>query len=138
LIKEIRNFITRGNVVDLAVAVVMGAAFSSVVTSFVKDILTPIITIPGKVDFSSLHLRIGGAVFAYGEFLNAVVSFLLVAIALFLFVVKPVNAATARRAAKAGASAPTSRECPECLSSIPVAARRCSFCTSMVDPHPES
>jgi large conductance mechanosensitive channel len=101
MLKEFREFVLRGNVVDLAVAVVMGAAFGAVVTAFVADIVTPIIAaIVGKPDFSRLQFTINGSVFKYGDFLNAVVSFLLIAAAIFFFVVKPVNALLARRKAK--------------------------------------
>jgi large conductance mechanosensitive channel len=101
MLKEFREFVLRGNVVDLAVAVVMGAAFGAVVTAFVADIITPVIAaIFGKPDFSGLQFTINGSTFRYGAFLNAVVSFLLIAIAIFFFVVKPVNALMARRKAK--------------------------------------
>jgi large conductance mechanosensitive channel len=101
MFKEFREFVLRGNVVDLAVAVVMGAAFGAVVTAFVADIITPVIAaIVGKPDFSGLHFTINGSTFRYGAFLNAVVSFLLIATAIFFFVVKPVNALMARRKAK--------------------------------------
>jgi large conductance mechanosensitive channel len=101
MLKEFREFVLRGNVVDLAVAVVMGAAFGAVVTAFVTDIITPVIAaIFGKPDFSGLQFTINGSTFRYGAFLNAVVSFLLIATAIFFFVVKPVNALMARRKAK--------------------------------------
>jgi large conductance mechanosensitive channel len=101
MLKEFREFVLRGNVIDLAVAVVMGAAFGALVTAFVADIITPVIAaIVGKPDFSGLQFTINGSVFRYGAFLNAVVSFLLIAAAIFFFVVKPVNTLMARRKAK--------------------------------------
>src|SRR5207244_3170777 len=121
-------------VVDLAVGVVMGAAFGSVVTALVKDIVTPIVTIPTKsqVNFSELSLKIGGGTILYGDFLNSVVSFLLIAFAVFFFIVRPVNWLMERRKTETPIE-PTTRECPRCLSSIPVKATRCGFCTSTVD-----
>jgi large conductance mechanosensitive channel len=127
---EFKAFILRGNVVDLAVAVVIGAAFTGVVNALVTDIITPIISIPGKSDFSSLSFTIHGSIFRYGNFINAVISFVIVAAAVFFFVVKPVNALLARRKTEAVTSAPTTKDCPFCLSSVPVAATRCAFCTS--------
>ena len=131
MFKEFREFLLRGNVVDLAVAVVIGAAFGVAITSFVTNILTPLITIPGKTDFSDLSFTIGGGVFTYGQFLNDVLAFVLIAAAVFFFVVKPVNALMARRKTEPDVTSVT-KECPECLSSIPSAARRCAFCTSTV------
>ena len=127
MIKEFRQFLLRGNVVDLAVAVVIGVAFGAVVTAFVADLITPLIAaIFGKPSFSGLTFTINGSRFLYGEFLNAVLSFVLVAAAIFFVVVKPMNALAARRAR---AEDPTTRDCPECLSEIPLAARRCAYCT---------
>lgn len=129
MIKEFKSFLLRGNVVDLAVAVVIGAAFGSVVTSFVENLLTPLITVPGETDFSDLRFTVGGGTFSYGEFLNDLVAFLLIAAAVFFFVVKPINALMARR--KTGTEVESStKQCPECLSSIPSGARRCAFCTA--------
>jgi large conductance mechanosensitive channel len=131
--KDFKAFILRGNVVDLAVGIVIGAAFTTVVTAFVTGLLTPLVSIPGKTDFKNLAVTVGHGRFAYGVFLNAVIAFLLVAAAVFFVVVRPVNALTARR--RAGEeSEPGTRDCPECLSAIPTAARRCSFCTSEVQP----
>jgi large conductance mechanosensitive channel len=127
VIKEFRQFLLRGNVVDLAVAVVIGAAFGAVVTAFVADLITPLIAaIFGKPSFSDLTFTINGSRFLYGDFLNAVLAFVLVAAAIFVAVVKPMNALAARRAR---AEDPTTRDCPECLSEIPLAARRCAYCT---------
>jgi large conductance mechanosensitive channel len=131
MIKGFRDFIMRGNVVDLAVAVVIGAAFGAVVTAFVKDIITPLIAaIFGQPDFSGLTFTINGSKFLYGEFINAVVSFLLIALAVYFVVVVPMNKLAERRARGQAPADPTTRQCPECLSEVPVAAKRCAFCTS--------
>lgn len=131
MLKEFKAFLLRGNVVELAVAVVIGAAFGAVVSSFVANLLTPLIAIPGRTDFSDLKFQIGGGVFAYGRFLNDLVAFVLVAAAVFFFVVKPVNALMARHKTEPDVESKT-KDCPECLSSIPAAARRCAFCTAAV------
>ena len=134
VVKEFREFILRGNVVDLAVAVVIGAAFTAVINALVKDLLTPIIAaLFGKPDFSNLVFTINGSRFAYGDFLNAVLTFVLVAAALFFFVVKPVNYLMERRRTGPDVES-TTRDCPECLSAIPIAASRCAFCTTEVAP----
>lgn len=133
MLKDFKAFLLRGNVVDLAVAVVIGAAFGAVVTSFVTDIITPILAIPGSTDFSGLTFDINGSVFRYGQFLNALVAFVSIAAAVFFFVVKPINTLMARRKTEPDVASVT-RECPECLSSIPLAARRCAFCTATVAP----
>ncbi len=133
MLKGFRQFIMRGNVMDLAVAVVIGAAFGAVVTSFVTNILTPLIAaVAGKPDFSAFNATINGAVISYGVFLNALLSFLLVAAAIYFFMIAPMNAWKARAARTAIPTDPTSKKCPECLSEIPIAARRCAFCTSVV------
>jgi large conductance mechanosensitive channel len=133
MLKGFREFIMRGNVVDLAVAVVMGAAFGALVSSLVSNIITPLIAaIFGKPDFSALTLTLNGSVIAYGTFLNALITFLLVSVAVYFFIVAPMNTlkkVTARGAAPAD---PTTRQCPECLSAIPIAARRCAFCASAI------
>ncbi|MGD0321308.1 MAG: large conductance mechanosensitive channel protein MscL [Acidimicrobiales bacterium] len=131
--KDFKTFILRGSVVDLAVGIVIGAAFTAVVSSFVKNLLTPLVTIPGKVNFSALHVTVRHSVFAYGTFLNDLVSFVIVAAAVFFFVVRPVNALMARRR-RGQETEPDTRDCPECLSEIPAAARRCANCTSVVQP----
>jgi large conductance mechanosensitive channel len=132
VVAEFKQFVLRGNVVDLAVAVVIGVAFGGMVTAFVADIITPLIAaIFGSHDFSALTFTVNGSKFLYGSFINAVVAFVLVAAAIFFFVVKPMNMIQARRA---GADAPSTRPCPECTSEIPLAARRCPFCTSEVAP----
>jgi large conductance mechanosensitive channel len=130
MVKEFRDFLLRGNVVDLAVAVVIGAAFGAVVLSFTTDILTPLLGLLGVPDFSTLnYVTPGGAVIAYGKFLNALIAFLLVALAIFFFVIKPLNALEARRQ-RNEVSTPTTKTCPECASTIPLAAKRCPECTS--------
>ncbi|MEO6578688.1 MAG: large conductance mechanosensitive channel protein MscL [Candidatus Limnocylindria bacterium] len=129
MVQGFREFILRGNVVELAVAVVIGAAFGAVVTSFVADILTPLIGIFGTPNFDELTVNIGRAEVRYGRFLNALFSFLMVAAAIYLFVVRPINALEARRQAGAEPT-PTSKTCTECTSEIPIAARRCPMCTS--------
>ena len=130
--KEFRQFILRGSLVDLAVAVVIGTAFAAVIAALVADLITPLIAaIGGKQDFSSLAFHINGSRFAYGSFINALLSFLIVAAVLFFFVIKPVNALMNRRRTEPEVDA-TTRECPECLSQVPIAARRCAFCTSEI------
>ena len=132
MIKEFRDFILRGNVVELAVAVVIGAAFGAVVNAFVVDFVTPLIAaIGGKPDFSGLTFTINGSVFRYGDFFNALLTFLIIAAVIFFFVVKPLNTLMARMKPEQPVDKPT-RECPECLSQVPEAARRCSFCTSQI------
>ena len=132
MLKDFRDFVLRGNVVDLAVAVVIGAAFGAVVTAFVASFVTPLIAaIGGKPDFSSLAFTINGSRFTYGAFFNALLSFLIIAAVVFFFVVKPLNVLMARRKPEPPLDRVT-RECPECLSDIPEPARRCAFCTAEV------
>lgn len=134
MFKGFRQFMMRGNVIDLAVAVVIGAAFGAVVTSFVTNILTPLIAaIVGKPDFSALTLTIHGSVIGYGIFLNALISFLLVAAAVYFFMVAPLNALKARAARGQAPPDPSTKKCPECLSEIPIAAKRCAFCASVIN-----
>ena len=133
MLKDFKAFILRGNVVDLAVAVVIGAAFGAVVTSLVKNLLTPLIAIPGTHSFANLTFTIRHSVFKYGTFLNDLIAFVLIAAAVFFFVVKPVNALAARRR-KGQEAEPGTRDCPECLSEIPAGAHRCAFCTAEVQP----
>jgi large conductance mechanosensitive channel len=133
MLQEFKQFITRGNVVDLAVAVVIGTAFAAVVAAFVADIITPLIAaIFGQPDFSNLTFTINKSKFLYGDFINALITFLSVAAAIFFFVVKPLNVLAARRARGAPPDSPTTKACPECLSDIPIAATRCAFCTTEV------
>ncbi len=132
MVQEFRAFILRGNVVDLAIAVVIGVAFGAVVNSMVTDLLTPLIAaIFGKPDFSSLDFSIGDGVFTYGNFLNALLSFVSIAAAVFFFVVKPLNLLLARSRTAPPAD-PTEMKCLECLSTIPVGARRCRYCTAVL------
>ena len=134
LFKEFRAFLVRGNLVDLAVAIVVGVAFGALVNALVSDLLTPIVAaIFGKHDFSSLAFTIHKSRFLYGDFINAVLTFLAVAAAVFFFVVKPVNHLLVKWKTEPPVDAET-RPCPECLSDIPKAARRCAFCTTEVAP----
>ena len=131
--KGFKQFLLRGNVIDLAVAVVLGAAFGAVVTALVKDLITPLIAaLIGKPDFSQIGFTVNGSRFMIGDFLNAIVAFLLVAAAIYFFVVLPVNALLARLRRGETPPDPTEKKCPECLSAIPIAAKRCAFCTSVV------
>jgi large conductance mechanosensitive channel len=135
MLKGFKQFLMRGNVVDLAVAVVVGAAFGGVVAALVKDLVTPLIAaIAGKPDFSAIVFTVNGSKFMIGDFINALVSFLLVATAVYFFVVVPVNAIVARSRRGEAPPDPTTRKCPECLSDVPIAARRCAFCTSPLPP----
>ena len=133
MLKGFKEFVLRGNVLDLAIAVVIGGAFSAVVAAMVKDLLTPLIgAMVGQPDFSALVVTVNGSEFLIGDFLNAVISFLLMAAAVYLFVVAPMNALIARRRRGEASSDPTTKKCPECLSEVPIAARRCAFCTSVL------
>jgi large conductance mechanosensitive channel len=131
VIKEFKQFLLRGNVVDLAVGIVIGAAFGALVTAFVKDFVTPLIAALVGTSKNGLSFRVGAATFQVGDFLDAVLSFLLVAAVIFFFVVKPVNYLVSISRSQDPPD-PTTRKCPECLSEIPVEARRCAFCTSEV------
>jgi large conductance mechanosensitive channel len=131
--KGFKQFLLRGNVVDLAVAVVIGAAFGAVVTAFVKDLLTPLIAaIAGKPDFSAYYFDLHGSRLLYGDFVNAAVSFLLVSVAVYFFVVLPINTLIQRYRKAPAPADPTTKKCSECLSEIPIAATRCAFCTTVV------
>ncbi|MFN7996158.1 MAG: large conductance mechanosensitive channel protein MscL [Bryobacteraceae bacterium] len=133
MLKGFKQFLLRGNVVDLAVAVVIGGAFGAVVTALVKDLITPLIAaIVGKPDFSAIKFTVNNSVFLIGDFINAVVSFLLIAAAIYFFVVVPVNAVMARMRRGEAPPDPTTKQCPECLSTIPIQATRCAFCTSVI------
>jgi len=132
ILGDFKQFLLRGNVVDLAVAVVIGAAFGAVITALVQDLLTPLIAaIGGQQDFSALDFTINDSTFRYGDFINKVFTFLMISAAVFFFVVVPINALIARSRSEPPAD-PTTRKCPECLSEIPIDARRCAFCTSQV------
>ena len=125
-----KAFLLRGNVVDLAVAVVVGVAFSAVITAFVKDLITPLIAaLGGKPDFASLYFTVNKSRFLYGEFFNALIAFVIVAAVIYFFVVVPYTAMVARSHKEPPAD-PTTKKCTECLSEIPIGARRCAFCTS--------
>jgi large conductance mechanosensitive channel len=128
-----KKFLMRGNVVDLAVGVIIGGAFGAVVASLTKDLLMPFIAlVVGKQDFSAIQLHVGATAFGVGNFLNAAVGFVLVAAAIYLFVVVPMNALSARMARSAPVAAPTTKKCPECASDIPIEAKRCAHCTQPV------
>lgn len=132
MLKGFKQFILRGNVVDLAVGVVIGASFGTVVNSLVKDILTPFISAIFKApDFSGLSFTINGSNFAYGNFLNALIAFLIVAVAVYFFVVTPINALISKTR-KEKPLDPTTKKCNECLSEVPMEASRCAFCTSKI------
>lgn len=134
LIREFKQFLLRGNVIDLAVAVVIGAAFGAVVTALVADLITPLIAaIGGKPDFSALDFTVNKSTFRYGHFINALIAFVVIAAAVFFLFVVPINALMARRKTEVPVDERT-RQCPECLSEIPVLARRCAFCTAQIGP----
>src|SRR6185295_7480348 len=131
MLKGFRQFVLRGNVLDLAVAVVMGGAFGAVVTALVKDLITPLIAaLVGKPDFSAIAFEVNGSKFLIGDFINAIVSFILIGAAVYFFVIVPMNAFMARMRRGEATPDPTTRQCPECLSEVPIAARRCRFCTT--------
>lgn len=129
ILNDFKRFILRGNAVDLAVAVVVGAAFGAVVTAMVEDLITPFIAaIGGETDFSALDFSINSSTFRYGDFINKVLSFVVIAMVVFFFVVTPVNTVIALARSESPVD-PTTQKCPECLSEIPIDARRCAFCT---------
>jgi large conductance mechanosensitive channel len=139
MLKGFRQFVLRGNVLDLAVAVVIGGAFGTVVTALVKDLITPLLAaIIGKPDFSALAFTVNGSRFPIGDFINAVVAFVLIAAAIYFLVIVPVNALLARIRRGETPPDPTTKKCPECLSEVPIAARRCAFCTSAIGQPPAS
>jgi large conductance mechanosensitive channel len=132
--KGLKQFLLRGTVLDLAVAVVIGAAFGGLVTALVKDLITPLVgAIVGKPDFSAIAFEVNGSKFMVGDFINALLSFVLIGAAVYFFVVLPVNALMERRRRGEAPPDPTTKKCPECLSEVPVAARRCAFCTTALD-----
>jgi large conductance mechanosensitive channel len=132
MLKDFKKFILRGNMLDLAVAIVIGVAFTAVITALVRDLITPLIAaIAGKPDFSSLTFTIHRSTFRYGDFLNYLLSFVIVATAVFFLVVLPVNKLV-ERARQKEPEDPTTKRCPECLSEIPLEARRCAFCTTQL------
>jgi large conductance mechanosensitive channel len=131
MLNGLKQFLLRGNVLDLAVAVVIGGAFGAVVTALVKDLVTPLLAaIGGKPDFSAIQFEVNGSKFLVGDFVNAVVSFVLIGTAVYVFVVSPMNALMARLNRGEAPPDPTTKKCPECLSDVPIAARRCAHCTS--------
>ena len=133
MLKEFRKFILRGNVVDLAVGIVIGAAFTSVVNSFVNDLVNPIVkAVTGKYQFKDLTFNLHSTTFHYGDFLNALLAFLIVAVVVFFFVVKPINSLTDRFADSKETEESATRKCAECLSEIPKKATRCKFCTAKI------
>jgi large conductance mechanosensitive channel len=131
MLKGFRQFLLRGNVIDLAVAVVIGTAFGTVVTALVADLITPLIAaLVGKPDFSAIAFQVNSSKFLIGDFINALISFILIGAAVYVFVVVPVNAVMARIHRGDAPPDPTTKNCPECLSEVPIAARRCKFCTA--------
>jgi large conductance mechanosensitive channel len=134
LLDEFKGFITKGNVIDMAVGVVIGLAFNALIQAFVADIITPLIGVFLKVNFSGYTVSFNGSTFLVGDLVNKAISFLIIAAVVFFLIVKPIMAMDARRKAKVKAAPPTTRECPACLSQIPLKARRCMYCTSDVTP----
>jgi large conductance mechanosensitive channel len=135
IFKDFKKFILRGNVVDLAVAVVIGAAFNSIVTALVKDLVTPLIAaIGGKPDFVGLYITLNHSRLMYGDFVNAIISFLIIATTIFFFVVQPINKLLTRFNPQDDVDMPAERECPACLSAVPAAATKCKFCTITLKP----
>ncbi len=135
MFKDFKKFILRGNVVDLAVAVVVGAAFGAVVTTFVSGLITPFIAaLGGQPNFSGLSFTVNGSKFMYGTFLNALLSFLIIASVVFFFIIMPLNKLMSHMKPSDEVDAPAERKCPECLSAIPAAAKRCKFCTATSKP----
>ena len=134
MVKGFKEFVLRGNVLDLAIAVVIGAAFTNLINALVKDLITPLIgAIVGKPDFSAWIVTINGSPFLVGDFVNAVIAFVLMAAAVYFFVVVPMNAWIERRRRGEAPADPTTKKCPECISEVPIAARRCAFCTSALN-----
>jgi len=135
MFKGFKQFLLRGNVIDLAVAVVIGGAFGKVVAALTQDLINPLIAaLVGKPDFSAFKFTIGKGAFEPGQFLNSIIEFLLVAAAVYFFVVVPMNTVMSRLRRGQAPPDPTTKQCPECLSTIPIQARRCAFCTSTVGP----
>lgn len=133
MLKDFKQFILRGNTVELAVAVVIGAAFGAIVTALVKDLITPLIAaIGGQPDFSGLFFTVNNSRFLYGDFINAIISFLIIAAVVFFLIIQPINKLLERTNRNKTPEDPTEKKCPECLSEIPKAAKRCAFCTSKV------
>lgn len=136
MLSGLKQFILRGSVIDMAVGVVVGAAFATLVSAFTKDLLTPLIAAIGGVhDFSAIYFTIHRSRFLLGDFINAVISFLLVAATVYFFVVRPVNLLVSRRRKAPAPADPTTRKCPECLSEIPLEAHRCAHCGQPLVAH---
>lgn len=132
--QDFKNFILRGNVVELAVAVIIGAAFNSVVMSLVRDFLTPLIAMfGGKPNFDALRFTFNGTTFQYGDFINAVISFLIIAIVVFIFVIEPMNKLKGAVENRGKSQSPSTKKCPDCLSEIPLDAKRCPECTTWLE-----
>ncbi len=129
IVDEFKTFINRGNAVDMAIAVIMGVALNNVVSGLVTNIITPLIGIPGHIDFSSMKFAINGSTFTYGSFINAVINFVVVSLVVFFFIVKPMTGLQKKKAEEK----PSTKACPECLSQIPINARRCAYCTSLLE-----
>jgi len=133
MLSDFKKFVLRGNTIDLAVAVVIGAAFGAIVTALVKDLITPLIAaIGGQPDFSSLYFTINESKFMYGDFINAVISFVIIAAVVFFLIVQPVNKLVTVSNRKKQSEEPSTQKCPECLSEVPIKATRCAFCTSKI------
>ncbi|HEX5502850.1 MAG TPA: large conductance mechanosensitive channel protein MscL [Thermomicrobiales bacterium] len=133
MLKDFKEFLLRGNVIDLAVAVVIGAAFGAVIAAFVKDLLTPLIAaIGGQPDFSQIYVTLNGSKFMIGDFINAIIAFIIIAAVVFFFVVVPMNHLIERSHGKQPTPDPTTRQCPYCMSEIPIGATRCAYCTQEV------
>ncbi|HYA69890.1 MAG TPA: MscL family protein [Thermoplasmata archaeon] len=132
--EDFGKFIARGNLVQLAIAFVMGGAFSALVMALVTDLITPLIGVAGTFNFASWNTYVHGSTFQQGLFFNALISFVTIALVVFFLIALPYQRHEDRKAAKAAAAPPSTRSCPECLSTIPIAAKRCSFCTSVVPP----
>ncbi|MEO7364014.1 MAG: large conductance mechanosensitive channel protein MscL [Candidatus Saccharimonadales bacterium] len=129
MLKDFKKFVLRGNTVDLAVAVVIGAAFGTIVTSLVKDLITPLLAaVGGQPDFSKLTFTINGSKFLYGDFINAVIGFLIISAVIFFLVIQPINKMTAIASRNKITDDPTTKKCPECLSEVPIKATRCAHC----------
>ncbi len=138
MLKDFKKFILRGNVIDLAVAVVIGAAFGAIVTALVSDFVTPLIAaIGGQPDFSKQQFHLHGSTFHYGDFINKLISFLLIATVVFFFIVQPLNKLMSHLNPQDDVDVPSERECPFCKSAIPAQATKCKFCTSSVKPVPQ-
>ena len=132
--QDFRKFLTQGNIVALAVAFVIGLAFSAVVMGFVTDIINPIIGIPGDTNLSDLHYNVGHSTILYGSWFNTIIAFVLIAAVIFFGLVRPTAKLAERQAKRKAADPPTTRECPFCLSTIPIKATKCMYCTSDVPP----